>query len=74
MLLADLTTLPTDILAAVRATDPLEVAGVVTGIACVWLAARSNIWNFPTAIVSCGFYLLVFTRARLYSDAGLQLA
>ena len=74
MLLADLSHLPADIWAAVRATDPLEVAGVLTGIACVWLAARSIIWNFPVAIVSCGLYILVFVRARLYSDAGLQLA
>jgi len=74
MLLLDLASLPTDILAAVRATDPLEVAGVLTGIVCVWLAARSSIWNFPVAIISCGLYLLVFGRARLYSDAGLQVA
>lgn len=74
MLLADLASLPAAILAAVRATEPLELAGVVTGIACVWLAARSHIWNFPVAIVSCGLYLLIFTRNRLYSDAGLQLA
>ncbi|RZK24345.1 MAG: nicotinamide riboside transporter PnuC [Hymenobacter sp.] len=74
MLLVDFTALPTDIVAAVRATAPLEVAGVVTGIICVWLAARSNIWNFPVAIVSCGLYLVIFLRNRLYSDAGLQLA
>ncbi len=60
--------------AATRAADPLEVAGVVTGIACVWLAARNSVWNFPFAIVSCGLYLVVFGRVRLYSDAGLQLA
>jgi len=73
-MLLDLASLPTEILAAVRTTDPLEVAGVLTGIVCVWLAARSHIWNFPVAIVSCGLYLFVFTRARLYSDAGLQVA
>lgn len=61
-------------IAAVRTTAPLEIAAVLTGIACVWLAARSNLWNFPIAIVSCGLYLVVFVRARLYSDAGLQLA
>jgi len=64
----------TAVLAAVRATDPLEATGVVTGIACVWLAARNTILNFPVAIVSCGCYLVVFARAKLYSDAGLQLA
>ena len=61
-------------LAAVQTTDLLEVAGVVTGIACVWLAARNSVWNFPLAIVSCALYLVVFGRARLYSDAGLQVA
>ena len=61
-------------LAAVQATDPLEAAGVVTGIVCVWLAARNSVWNFPVAIVSCGLYMVVFWRARFYSDAGLQVA
>ena len=74
LMLLDLAQLPAEILAAVRTTGPLETAAVVTGAACVWLAARSNIWNFPVAIVSCGLYILVFTRQRLYSDAGLQVA
>ena len=60
--------------AAAQTADPLEVAGVVTGVACVWLAARNSIWNFPIGIINGGIYLLVFKQARLYSDAGLQLA
>lgn len=72
MLLADLLHLPAEIVKAVQATAPLEVAAVLTGIVCVWLAARSVIWNFPVAIVSCGLYVVVFVEARLYSDAGLQ--
>jgi len=60
--------------AVLGTTDPLEIAAVLTGIACVWLAARSNIWNFPVAIVNCGLYIEVFREARLYSDMGLQLA
>jgi nicotinamide mononucleotide transporter len=60
--------------AAVQAASPLEIAGVVTGVACVWLAARNSIWNFPIGIVNGGLYLVVFKEARLYSDAGLQLA
>lgn len=59
---------------ATQAADPLEVAGVVTGVACVWLAARNSIWNFPLAILNGGLYAVVFRQARLYSDAGLQLA
>ncbi|MCC3151822.1 nicotinamide riboside transporter PnuC [Hymenobacter sp. BT770] len=60
--------------AAIQTADPLEVAGVVTGVACVWLAARNSIWNFPIGIINGGIYLVVFKQARLYSDAGLQLA
>lgn len=61
-----------DIWTAIRATDPVEAAGVLTGVACVWLAARNSIWNFPVALVSCGLYVLIFWQARLYSDMGLQ--
>ena len=60
--------------AAARAADPLEVSGVITGVACVWLAARNSVWNFPLAIVNGVLYLVVFHQARLYSDAYLQLA
>ncbi|GAC1603422.1 MAG: nicotinamide riboside transporter PnuC [Hymenobacter sp.] len=60
--------------ASVQTADPLEVAGVLTGVACVWLAARNSVWNFPIGIVNGGLYLVVFGQARLYSDAGLQLA
>lgn len=61
-------------LTAVRTAAPLETAGVLTGIACVWLAARNSVWNFPVAIISCSLYLVIFGEARLYSDAGLQVA
>ena len=61
-----------DIWSALLTTGPLETAGVVTGIACVWLAARNSLWNFPTAIISCGLYVYIFGSSRLYSDMGLQ--
>ena len=54
--------------------NPLETVAAATGVACVWLAARNAVWNVPVGIVSCGLYLLVFREARLYSDAGLQVA
>lgn len=72
--LPDLAHLPAAIWAAVRHTEPLELAAVLTGIACVWLVARSNIWNFPVAIVSCALFIVIFVRQKLYSDAGLQIA
>ncbi|WP_171025730.1 nicotinamide riboside transporter PnuC [Hymenobacter jeollabukensis] len=61
-----------DLLTAVAGTGPLEWAAFATGLACVVLAAVGTIWNFPVAIVSCAFYVVVFHRAQLYSDRNLQ--
>jgi nicotinamide mononucleotide transporter len=72
MLLFTLASLGADILAAVRATTVLEWVAVLTGFACVWLAARESLWNFPVAIVSCLLYVAIYHRAALYSDRNLQ--
>jgi nicotinamide mononucleotide transporter len=53
--------------------SPLEWVAVVSGFACVWLAARESLWNFPLAILSCGLYVLVYFQSRLYSDSYLQV-
>ncbi|WP_165822118.1 nicotinamide riboside transporter PnuC [Hymenobacter edaphi] len=58
--------------AAVLNSSALEVWGFVTGLACVWLVARSSVWNFPVALVACALAAVVYARAKLYSDAGLQ--
>lgn len=55
-----------------RATTTLELVAVATGFACVWLAAREAVWNFPVAIVSCILFVIVYFKAKLYSDCGLQ--
>jgi nicotinamide mononucleotide transporter len=47
-------------------------AAIITALS-VYLAARENIWNWPTAIISVAMYIVVYLRAGLYSDAGLQL-
>lgn len=72
MLLFTLAGLTADILAALRATTVLEWVAVLTGFACVWLAARESLWNFPVAIVSCLLYVAIYHRAALYSDRNLQ--
>ena len=51
----------------------LESAGVLTGILCVWLAAKNNIWNWPIAIISVSIYIVIFLEAKLYADMGLQV-
>ena len=53
-------------------TGILEWFGVFTGILCVWLAAKNNIWNWPIAIVSVVIYIFIFFDSKLYADMGLQ--
>ena len=50
----------------------LEPAAVVVTLAAVYLTARERIWCWPVALVSVTLYALVFYRARLYADMGLQ--
>lgn len=52
---------------------PLEAVGVVTGALCVWLVVRESIWNFPLGMASVAAFLVVFSGARLFADAGLQV-
>jgi len=55
------------------ATGWLEWCGVFTGILCVWLAAKNNIWSWPIACVSVIIYVIIFSEGKLYADAGLQI-
>lgn len=54
-------------------TGWLEWCGVITGILCVWLAAKNNILNWPIAIVSVLIYIIIFYESKLYADMGLQV-
>jgi len=51
----------------------LEISGVISGILCVYLAAKNNIWSWPLAIISVSLYIFIFYDAKLYADAGLQV-
>ncbi|MFD8492243.1 nicotinamide riboside transporter PnuC [Amycolatopsis sp. NPDC059657] len=51
----------------------IELIGAVTGVWCVWLVARQNLWNWPIGIANNLAFLLLFTTAGLYADAGLQV-
>jgi nicotinamide mononucleotide transporter len=49
-----------------------ELLGDVAGVACVWLVARQNVWNWPLGLINTALWALVFSGARLYGDAVLQ--
>jgi nicotinamide mononucleotide transporter len=50
-----------------------DLSGFATGIICVWLAARANIWNFHFGIVNSVILGLVFVQQRLFADTSLQV-
>jgi nicotinamide mononucleotide transporter len=52
--------------------NEFEIIGFISGVICVYLVVRQNIWNWPVALVNAFFYILVFYEARLYADMGLQ--
>ena len=49
-----------------------ELAGFLTGVLCVWLLIRQNIWNWPIGIANNIAYVIVFYKSGLYADSGLQ--
>lgn len=50
----------------------LESVAVLTGILCVWLNVRQNIWTWPAAIISSILFGIIFLEARLYTTMLLQ--
>lgn len=50
-----------------------EIAGFLTGAACVWLIVRQNTWNWPVGIANNVFFIVLFAQVGLYADAGLQV-
>lgn len=53
----------------------LELTGMLTGLAGVWLTLRASWWCFPFGIASVAAYALLFFHpsVRLYADGLLQL-
>lgn len=53
--------------------DWIEIVGFVTGAACVWLAAREHVANFPVGLVNTALFLVLFWQTGIYANAGLQV-
>jgi nicotinamide mononucleotide transporter len=41
-----------------------EIVGFLTGVVCVWLLIRQNIWNWPVGISNNIFYIFIFFKWR----------
>lgn len=53
--------------------ETLELAAVALGLINIALLVRRSIWNFPFGIAMVALYAVIFFRARLYAEAGLQI-
>ena len=51
----------------------LEIAGFVTTVLGIWLTTRRTLICWPVTLAADIFYLIVFYRAQLLSDALLQI-
>ncbi len=51
----------------------LELAGLIATVLGIWLATRRLLICWPVTLAADILYLIVFYRARLYSDSILQL-
>lgn len=51
----------------------VEFIGTVFGLVSVFLAARANIFTWPTGIINAIFFLVIFYQIHLYSDMFLQM-
>jgi nicotinamide mononucleotide transporter len=51
----------------------LEATGLVSGLLCVVLLIRQNIWNWPIGLLYSLVSVVVFYRARLYADLALHV-
>ncbi len=60
-------------IAGYLAAHALEAAGAATTVLGIWLTARRLLICWPIVLLADFLYLAVFYRARLFSDALLQL-
>lgn len=50
-----------------------EALGFATGLWCVALVMRNNVWNFPIGLLNNAFFVVLFFQYRLLNDMTLQI-
>lgn len=51
----------------------IEVLGFSTGGICGWLIVRGDVLNWPIGLANFLFFAVLFFRAGLYADTGVQI-
>ncbi len=57
---------------AAHGSSGFELLGFISGVLNVYLVTRESIWSWPLGVLNALVYIVVFARAGLYSDTGLQ--
>jgi len=57
---------------ALMEMDWLEFSGLASGLLCVWLLIRQNVWTFPIGLLYSFVSVAVFLEQRLYADVLLS--
>jgi nicotinamide mononucleotide transporter len=50
----------------------LEIAAVVSGLACVYLTIRQSVLRWPSGVIQVLLYIVIFYEVKLYSDMLFQ--
>lgn len=51
----------------------IELISAISGLLCVWLAAKESIWTYPIGMVNIAAFMYIFWGAGLYADFTLQI-
>jgi nicotinamide mononucleotide transporter len=54
-------------------SSTIEIVSAVSGLLCVWLAARENVWTYPIGLINIAAFMYIFFDAKLYADFTLQI-
>lgn len=60
-------------IAIYTSSTAIEIVATTTGLLCVWLTAKENIWAWPIGLVNVGCFFFMFWEAKLYADTMLQV-
>lgn len=64
--------LPDALVSALTGMAWLEAIGLGSGLLCVWLLIRQNVWTFPIGLIYAFVSVAVFFEQRLYADVLLS--
>lgn len=51
----------------------LEIAGVIVGLAYLWLEYRASVWLWAANIVMPAIYIFIYAESGFYADMGINI-